>query len=61
RFRRAFNPAITQALWRVLQQAVAHRTTLSIEAKTGLTGALLQEARRRVDAAVLADTIALDY
>lgn len=61
RFRRAFNPAITRAVFQVLRRAANRGGEPARHYSADLEDALLQEARRRVDAAVFADTMALDY
>lgn len=61
RFRRAFSPAITRALWQVLRRVANRVSNASPEPPGRADANLLREARRRVDAAVLADTMALDY
>jgi hypothetical protein len=62
RFRRAFSPTITRTLHRVLLGFNPPGSHPSPDNPPPASEAvLLDEARRRVDAAVLADTIALDY
>lgn len=61
RFRRAFNPVITRVLFQVLRRVANRRPEACDRDSAGVDGSLFQEARRRVNAAVLADTMALDY
>lgn len=60
RFRRAHRSSLVQALHGVLWRVAADSGTAGEPAWTDSPPGLLNEARRRIEAAILADTIALD-